>query len=164
MSQPSSEVHGPRFARLGDRGGIGSRHMYWTSVTGFGWAGGSAWTCIGKSDGAGSTRTGSVISAHGSRLAGGWPSDPDGVVFTIRLNTVLPTRSRRRASSEARSAARAGVIASSEWPCRQKLKARPGTVCRQSSVSSSRGTDGGETSTWRTEWRTTSTHQGRKRE
>ena len=88
ISHPSSEVHGPRLARLGDRGGIGSRHMYsfagsGASVTGFGWTGGLVCTVIGASDGSGSTRTRSVMSAH---------------------------------VSEARRAARAGVIASSEWP------------------------------------------------
>ena len=44
----------------------------------------------------------------------------------------------------------------------RKPKARLGTVCSQSSVSSSMGTDGGDTSTWRTEWRTTKRDPGRK--
>ena len=92
ISHPSSEVHGPRLALRGDRGGIGSRNMYsfagsGASVTGFGWTGELVCTVIGTSDGAGSTRMGSVMSAQGSRLDGAGPSGADGVVFTIRLNT-----------------------------------------------------------------------------
>ena len=110
--KPSSDVQGGRLARRGERGGIGSRHMYSSGpsgadVTGLGWTGGAA--------GSGACGPWSVMSAHGSRLAGGLSWDK--LSWPISSPKTTPdTRSCRRARSDVGKAVRAGTMESSVCP------------------------------------------------